>query len=99
MKYKYFHSAVANELPEGIRAYVITLPTLQSLTLKMKQAGDNITWHQMIYFHLINQSYEKNITFVKRQTIVALIILNEKANKNFGMEIGNALAEGSKKKI
>ena len=60
----------------------------------MKQAGDDISWQQMIYFHLINQNYEKEITFAKRQAIVALIILNEKANEDFGMEIGNAPAEG-----
>ena len=41
-KTKYFHSAVAIELPGGIRACTVTLPTLQSLGLKMKQDSNNI---------------------------------------------------------
>lgn len=48
-------------------------------------------------FHLINQSYEKKITFVKRQAIAALITLNEKTNENFKMEVNYAPAEGIKK--
>ena len=48
-------------------------------------------------FHLINQSYEKKITFVKRQAIAAFITLNEKTNENFKMEVNDAQAEGIKK--
>ena len=48
-------------------------------------------------FHLINQSYKKKITFVKRQAIAALITLNEKTNENFKMEVNYAPAEGIKK--
>ena len=48
-------------------------------------------------FHLINQSYEKKITFVKRQAIAAFITLNEKTNENFKMEVNDAPAEGIKK--
>lgn len=48
-------------------------------------------------FHLINQNYEKKITFVKRQAIAAFITLNEKTNENFKMEVNDAPAEGIKK--
>ena len=51
----------------------------------------------MIYFHLINRSHEKKITFSKRQAINALIILDEKTNENFKMEINDTLSEGIKK--
>lgn len=37
MEDKYFHSSMAGKLPEGIRANVFTLPTLQSQGLKMKE--------------------------------------------------------------
>ena len=47
---------------------------------------------KMIYSHLINQSYEKTTTFPKRQAIAALIILNEKVNENFWMEMNDTLA-------
>ena len=63
----------------------------------MRQGGDNIMGRQMIYFHLINQSYERKVTFVKRQVTVALIILNQITNENFRMEMNNTLAERSKK--
>ena len=36
MEDRYFHSSMAGELPEGIRANVVTLPTLQSQGLKKK---------------------------------------------------------------
>ena len=62
----------------------------------MKQAGDNIMGQKMI-FHLINQSYEKKITFAVRQAIVALIRINEKANEHFRMEVDNILVARIKK--
>ena len=37
MEDEYFHSSMAGKLPEGIRANVVTLPTLQSQGLKMKE--------------------------------------------------------------
>ena len=46
MENKYFHSVVAIELPEGIWAYVVTLPKLQNLGLKMKQHGEDIIERQ-----------------------------------------------------
>ena len=63
----------------------------------MKQDGDNIMGRQMITFHLTDQSYKKKITFAKRQAINALIILNEKTNKNFRLETYNTHAERVKK--
>ena len=62
----------------------------------MTQGGNNILGWQMIYFHLVNQSQEKKITFAKRQAIAALIILSEKTNENFKMVMNDTLAEGIK---
>ena len=44
----------------------------------MKQGSDDIFERHIIYIHPINQSYEKMITFIKRQAVAALIILNKK---------------------
>ena len=52
---------------------------------------------QVIFFHLINQKYEKKAIFAKRESITALIVLNEKINENFKMEMDNILAERIKK--
>ena len=52
----------------------------------MKQGSDDIFERHIIYIHPINQSYEKMITFMKRQAVASLIILNKKktnkSNKN-----------------
>lgn len=52
----------------------------------MKQGSDDILERHIIYIHPINQSYEKMITFMKRQAVASLIILNKKktnkSNKN-----------------
>ena len=44
----------------------------------MKQGSDDIFERHIIYIHPINQSYEKMITFMKRQAVASLIILNKK---------------------
>lgn len=86
---------MAIELPEGIRTSMLCYLHLKA-SLKIEWRGNNIVGWQII-FHLINQSYEKKITFVKRQAIAALITLNEKTNENFKMEVNYAPAEGIKK--
>ena len=57
---------------------MITLPTILNIGLKMKQGSDDIFERHIIYIHPINQSYEKMITFMKRQAVASLIILNKK---------------------
>ena len=57
---------------------MITLPTILNIGLKMKQGSDDILERHIIYIHPINQSYEKMITFMKRQAVASLIILNKK---------------------
>ena len=57
---------------------MVTVPTLLNIGLKMKQGSDDILERHIIYIHPINQSYEKMITFMKRQAVASLIILNKK---------------------
>lgn len=57
---------------------MVTVPTLLNIGLKMKQGSDDILERHIIYIHPINQSYEKIITFIKRQAVASLIILNKK---------------------
>ena len=57
---------------------MVTLPTLLNIGLKIKKGSDDILERHIIYIHPINQSYEKMITFIKRQAVAALIILNKK---------------------
>ena len=52
---KYFHLGVAVKLPEGIQT-TATTSSLQSYGLRMEEAKDNIKLHQMIHFHIANQS-------------------------------------------
>ena len=42
MEDKYFHSGLAVELPESIRACVVILPTLSDIRFKIKQGGGDI---------------------------------------------------------
>ena len=55
------NSGTTIELPEGVSATLVTLPT--------------------------NQSWDKTLTFLKRQELSALIIINEQNNESFIMEI------------
>lgn len=52
---KYFHLGVTVELPEGIRA-TVTISLVQNYGLRMKEGKDNKKFHQMIHFHIVNQS-------------------------------------------
>lgn len=47
----------------------------------------------MNLFHVIKQRYKRKITFTKRQAVAVLIILKEKTNENFGMEMDNTLGK------
>ena len=51
--------------------------------------------------NFINQSYETKITVAKRQAILrkALIISNEKTNKNFRIEMDDTLEQIKKEKM
>ena len=52
---KYFHLGVTVELPVGIRA-TVTISLVQNYGLRMKEGKDNKKFHQMIHFHIVNQS-------------------------------------------
>lgn len=97
MEDKYFHFGVTIELPEGIRACLVTLPTHSNIGLKNQNKQGQYHGRQVIFCHLINQKYEKKAIFAKRESITALIVLNEKINENFKMEMDNILAERIKK--
>lgn len=57
MENKHFHSGFPEKvLLEGIQTCIVTLSTLSSIGLKMKQSGDDIMGSLMIYFQFINQS-------------------------------------------
>ena len=52
----------------------------------------------MNLFHVIKQRYKRKIAFTKRQAVAVLIILKEKTNENFGMEMDNTLGKRIKNK-
>ena len=52
--------------------------TFKFWTQNETRGSDDILERHIIYIHPINQSYEKMITFMKRQAVASLIILNKK---------------------
>ena len=53
MEDKYFHLGEKIKLPEGIRACMVTLPTLSNIELKRKQGNINIMMRQWFTFILL----------------------------------------------